>query len=98
MNEKELIEKVVAIVKLAELKKAIREQKAKVAALEEKYKNLYAELYDCGYRDPEYMSLNRKVNGMRLGLYSADKKLERLLKAFYELEAANPEDEDLFYL
>ena len=94
-RENETIKKIVAIVRISELKREIKDREEKVAKLEQKYKKLRDEWYNRSGHT--YAELSKKMNGVHLGLCSANEKLGRLKAELYKIGYENPDLEDLFY-
>ena len=92
------MEQICAILTIAELKRDIKEQEAKVEKLRDKYNAAYAERDQYEFGDPRSIALARKVNGAKLGLYSAEERLHRLMAEWYKLKYEYWELEELFSL
>lgn len=90
-------EKIYAIVRIAETKKAIKDQEEKVAILKERYDALYKERAQYGFGTQARKELAKTVNAAKLGLYSAEERLHRLQAEWCRLKYEYWELEDLFY-
>lgn len=71
--------KIIAILEYSNVKKAVKIQEMKVESLETEYRNLVKIQNSFEFRSSERALLTKKVNGIQLGIHSAQAKLNRLL-------------------